>query len=244
MKCILVDDEPHARALLRNLILEVSPDLHIAAEASDVDSAIEVIQFEKPDIVFLDIRIKQRLGFEVLDAFQNPNFKVVFTTAYDQYALDAFEYAAVHYVLKPYDKKTLEKAISRCIETSNSASVSSKALKEHLAEDSQHMLNVPNRTGTARYPTKEILYLIGAGSYTEIYLTGGRTVLASKAIGHFQEVIADENLLRCHKKYIVNMAHVVGYEKGSNAHLILTDGRKLEVSRTYKSTISKQLTDV
>lgn len=241
MKCILVDDEPHARALLKNLISSSKYELEIVGEASDVDTAIEILLFEKPDILFLDIRIKKRLGFEVLDRFPNPEFKIVFTTAYDEYALDAFEYAAVHYMLKPYDQQTLDNAIQRCISASG-GTFSTQKLTEHLnGNGDSHMLSIPNRSGTVRYPTKDILYLIGSGSYTEIYLTKGRTVLASKSIGHFGELIQDDAFMRCHKKYIINTAHVVEYEKGMQASVTMTDGRSLEVSRTHKSEAAKRL---
>lgn len=103
------------------------------------------------------------------------------------------------------------------------------------------MLSIPNRSGTVRYPTKDILYLIGAGSYTEIYLTKGRTVLASKAIGHFVDLIEDDAFMRCHKKYIINSEHVVKYEKGMQPNVTMSDGKNLDVSRTHKSEVSKRL---
>lgn len=240
MKCVIIDDEPHARALLRNLLTEGKFGLHIVGEASDVDSAIEIISFEKPDIVFLDIRIKDRLGFEVLDRFPEPDFKIVFTTAFDEYALEAFEYAAVHYLLKPYDLKALRKAIDRCINSVHQQ-IDRDGMLKHLNTNQTAVVVIPNRSGTLRYPVKEVMYLIGAGAYTEIYLTEGRTVLASKALGHFQKSMNDTSIFRCHKKHMVNIDHIRKFEKGAQASVVMSDGKYLEVSRTYKSDLTHRL---
>lgn len=240
MRCIIVDDEPHARGLLRNLLDQGNHSLQVLGEASDVQSAIELITYEKPDIVFLDIRIKERLGFEVLDHFTQPDFKIVFTTAYDEYALQAFKYAAVHYLLKPYDIKSLDVAIERCI-ASTDKTINKSELEKHLESNQGEAIVVPGRSGTARYPVKEILYLVGAGAYTEIYLSEGRTVLASKPLGHFEKMYSSSNLMRVHKKHMVNLSQVRHFERGSSAYITLSDGRKLEVSRTYKSKLTKVL---
>lgn len=235
MKCILVDDEAHARALLRSYLKDSEFNIHIVGEAADVDSAIELIEYEKPDVVFLDIRIKERLGFEVLEHHRNKGFKVIFTTAYDQYALAAFEYAAVHYILKPFDQAAIDSALGRCIASKDSGDLNK--LNEEL--NSGPVLTIPNRSETIRVKHSEILYLLGSGAYTEIYLRDGKTMMASKSLSHFENLLPSENFIRIHKKYLVKLSHITIYERGNKANCTLTNGQVLPVSRTYKQRLQE-----
>ncbi|NVK27904.1 MAG: response regulator transcription factor [Flavobacteriia bacterium] len=233
LKCILVDDEPHARGLLRNLLNQSSHSIDIAGEAADVDTAMELVALEKPDVVFLDIRINERLGFEVLDRFVDRGFKVVFTTAYDHYAVDAFKYGAIHYLLKPYDLPSVEEALTRCLVEGENGQV--------VSEVNQTIVAIQSRSETLRIKGSEILYLVGSGSYTEFYLTGGKTVLASKAIGHFEKSLPENEFVRIHKKYIVNILQVKSFERGAKSSVEMSNGIKLEVGRTYKSRLNSIL---
>lgn len=231
-KCIIIEDESHARELLKDLIQQSSRDLIVAGEASDVESGIELIAYEKPDVVFLDVRINDRLGFEVLDRYPKRDFHVVFTTAFDHYAVEAFNYDAVHYLLKPYSLTALEKALERCFTTNSN----------ELQHSTSSIISIPNRSETIRVKSSDILYLVGAGAYTEIYIRGGKSILASKAIGFFEKLLAEnDHLKRAHKKYIVNLHEVKKYEKGAKATLHMTDGREFDVSRTYKAELAKHL---
>lgn len=229
--CIIIDDEPHARSLLRELVLQSSRNLSIIAEASNVDQAIQLIASHTPDIIFLDVRIQDRLGFEILDHFENRTFDVIFTTAFDHYAVDAFRYEAIHYLLKPYSLSALEDALDRCFNGSSNG---------QQKDDTVSILSIPNRTETLRIKSMDVLYLIGAGAYTEIYIKGGKSILASKALGYFENHL-DDRFMRAHKKHIVNTAEIERYEKGAKPTIIMSDGRSLEVSRTYKSALLETL---
>lgn len=239
MKCIIVDDEPHARALLGSMLRSKHSELNIVGEVGDIDTAREMIALEKPDLVFLDVRIKDRLGFEILDAFNPTPFQVIFTTAYDEYAVDAFQYAAVHYLLKPYSTSKLAEAVERCKSSKQSPQTIDK-LKGRLT-DEDSLVSIVNRSGVERYHQSELLYFIGSGSYTEIYLQGGRTILASKSIGHFQKSLEEKGFLRCHKQFIINSSHVKSYEKGSHPHVIMTDGKEISVSRSHRKKLGELL---
>ncbi|KAB2806820.1 LytR/AlgR family response regulator transcription factor [Phaeocystidibacter luteus] len=233
LKCVLVDDEPHARGLLRNLLNQSSWKIDIAGEAADVDTAMELVALEKPDVVFLDIRINERLGFEVLDKFTNRGFKVVFTTAYDHYAVDAFKYGAVHYLLKPYDLPAVEEALARCMAEATNGTNNEEA--------NQTIVSIQSRSETLRIKGSDILYLTGSGSYTEFYLKGGKTVLASKALGHFEKSLPESEFIRIHKKHMVNIRQILSYERGAKSSVEMANSVKLEVGRTYKPKLSSIL---
>ncbi|NVK05123.1 MAG: response regulator transcription factor [Flavobacteriia bacterium] len=231
-RCIIIDDEPHARKLLNQLISQSAHPLEVVGEASNVDSSITLIETRKPDIIFLDVRIQDRLGFEILDHFTNRKFDVIFTTAFDHYAVDAFQYEAIHYLLKPYSLAALDTALERSINGKSSAQNGS---------DASGIITIPSRSETLRLKASDILYLIGDGAYTEFYLKGGKSVLASKSLGHFEKELNPNQFVRSHKKYIINLNEVSKYDKGSKPTALMSDGRTLEVSRTYKGNVTNRL---
>lgn len=222
MSCILVDDEYHARELLRNMLNEIAPNLSILDECDDLPSAVKSINKYKPNIVFLDIEMPGHSGLELLEYFneEDINFKIVFTTGYSEYAIQAFKLSATDYLLKPLDINALKDTIDRIEKNEQAQSLKSVfALKTNLSESqvNERTLAVTLNNFTKFIKLKDILMLQADGSYCKIFLSDNSHILASKNLKYFEEKLQVSNLFfRSHKSYIVNLKYVLEIQKSEN----------------------------
>lgn len=244
LSSLIIDDELHARILLKTLIEENCPDINIIGEAESVEGAILKIQELKPDLIFLDIKLKNRSGFEVLEAIKNRECQIIFTTAYSEYAIKAFEYSAAHYLLKPINIEKLEKAVLRAAnKQSDFRALEFLELIKNFQDISNEKIALPNRTGEEYVYIKNIICCSASGSYTEIFFHDGKKTLVSKPLGYFEKKLNPSLFTRTHKKYIVNLQEVNSLEKGRTSILTLSGGLRVDVSMTYKEEVMKKLED-
>lgn len=242
LRSLVIDDELHARVLLRTLLEENCPNVEVIGEAATVDSAIEKINELEPDLIFLDIKIKNRTGFEILENLKSIKAQIIFTTAYSEYAIKAFEYSAIHYLLKPINIEQLERAV----EKANSKRDSFQAqefleLINNYKEIHEERISLPNRSGEEYVLIKNIICCVASGSYTEIHFQDGKQKLVSKPLGHFEKKLNPQLFQRTHKKYLVNLQSVVALEKGRTPLLNLKGGLKIDVSITYRDQLMERL---
>lgn len=240
--CLIIDDEPHAVGLLKALITENCPELTILGHTQSVDEAVRKINELNPELIFLDIKLRNQSGFDLLEQFERPNFKVVFTTAYNEYAIEAFNHAAIHYLMKPIDIEKLEDAVERIIDVR--AQDPFEALNDasdFFRRQNRDRIGIPNRIGMEFIPKNDILYCAASGSYTYFHLKEGKEKLVSKPISYFEKMLDSSQFARSHRKYIVNLDEVVSLEKGKTAILGLSDGSKVEVSPSHKEHIQAEL---
>lgn len=241
MKTIVIDDEPLARSMLSEL-LGNEQDIEIVAECGDGFEGMKAIQEHNPDLIFLDIQMPKITGFELLELLNDPP-PVIFTTAYDEYALQAFEVNALDYLMKPINPERLSKAIEK-VKTTGNTNIKSLAEKggiTHLPEQSQRIV-VKDSGQIKIIPLAELLYLEAADDYVKIH-TKERYFLKHQTMANFENQLPSHQFIRIHRSYIVNVQHINKvelYEKEQYC-VILRNNVKLPVSRTGYSKLKTTL---
>lgn len=232
-KIIIIDDESLARSMVREY-LDMHPEIEIAAECSDGFEGVKAIQQHQPDLIFLDIQMPKINGFEMLELLDQPP-AVIFTTAFDEYAIKAFEAHAIDYLLKPFNQERFDKALARWKE--QQASESEKKTKElletasHSPQQNQRIV-VRNGSKIKIIPVTDVLYLEAADDYVKIHTKDGY-YLKNKTMGHFENALDGQLFVRSHRSYIVNVQEITRidpYEKDNHV-AILRNGVKVPVSR-------------
>lgn len=231
IKVIIIEDELNVREGLKKILNLIDSSVHVVAETGFVKEAIKYIKSEKPDLVFMDIKLEDGTGFDILKQLEDVNFKIIFTTAYNHYAIKAFKYSAIDYLLKPIDPMELKNAIDRAvysITNENEYRELIKVLKNNIAQKEQRIVL---KTAENRYVIKlnDIIHLEADGSYT-IFITTTKKLILSKNIKYYQDLL-DENFIRCHQSHLVNVKHVKGMNKSgflqmSNNDLVTVSTRK------------------
>lgn len=234
IKVLLIDDEPLARSVVKEY-LQHYPQISIVQECSDGFEGVKAIMQHQPDLIFLDIQMPKINGFEMLELVENPP-AVIFTTAYDEHAIRAFETHAVDYLLKPFSRERFDKAVHKWMDRKQ---VPEQALTETLIETAalapgQNQRIVVKITGKIKIiPVHEILYLEAADDFVKIY-TGEGAFLKNKTMQYFENLLHDQQFIRIHRSYIVSINQVTRldqYDKDSY-QAVLRPGIKLPVSKT------------
>lgn len=245
IKVLIIDDEAKARNVLKLYIEKLIPEIYRIENAESVDEAIEILKSYQPDIVFLDVEMPHKNGFRFLTEVNNPSFDVIFTTAYNQYAIQAIRFSALDYLLKPVDPEELKAAVMRHLEK-NERKENQKDLYDNLVENiskkevKDFKIAVPSAEGFYFFMVDEILRLEADKNYTHIHLQQKRPFIASKTLKHFEDLLDDFSFIRTHKSHLVNPRHVTRLSNNSE-YLVLTDGSRVEVSRRKKEEVQKQL---
>jgi two-component system LytT family response regulator len=245
IRALIVDDEFKARDLLKHYIEAYVPQVKELRQAESVDEALKILEEYQPDLVFLDIEMPYRSGFDFLKSLPKISFAVIFTTAYNQYAIQAIRFSALDYLLKPVDPEELQSAISRYNE-SRVAKESNEALYKNLVDNiGKKELNdlriaVPSSDGVQFFMIDDILCLHAEGSYTEIVLQGRKPFVASKILKHFEEILENADFVRTHKSHLVNKKHIKGMT-ASRDFVILSDESKVEISRRKRDDVMHML---
>lgn len=206
LKIIIVDDEPEARDLLVTL-LEYYPNIIVTAQAGSVDEALGIISTNPPDLIFLDIHMPKKNGFELAIALHNLNIKAnfIFITAYDQYAIQAIKHAAFDYLLKPINEEELRDAISRFQTKKTKSDLSEKIEVLYKALNSCTRLRYTTRSGFTFINIQEIVYLQAEGNYTTIYLLNGKEEVVTQSLGQIEEELPEKDFFRVSRSVIINL---------------------------------------
>ncbi len=243
-KILVIDDEPLARMLVMEY-LQTFPQLEVVQECNDGFEGVKAIQLHKPDLIFLDIQMPKISGFEMLELIEPPP-AVIFTTAFDEYAIKAFEAHAVDYLLKPFGKERFDKAVNKWLEQQNNtaAATNMQHLLEAVAQQParQNRIVVKNGNKIKIIPVNEVLYLEAADDYVKVYTAAG-WFLKSKTMAHFENALAATMFCRCHRSYLINIQYItkiVPYEKDSHI-AILNNGMQVPVSRSGYGKLKEAL---
>lgn len=239
LKAIIADDESAARETLRNYVERYCPDVEIIAEAKDVPEAIAVVKNLKPDLLFLDVEMPFGNAFDVLDQTADQGYETIFVTAFSEYAIQALNFSAAYYILKPVSIEELVKAVGKVRENLESEDTVNRSavLAQNLQNPENRKLVVPTTHGFEVLQVNEIIRLSGSGNYTEIFMTGGRKKVVSKVLKHFQDLLENQGFKRVHKSHLVCMEHVQAYQRGRGGVLTMADGAEIEVSPNKKQEI-------
>jgi len=244
-RILITDDEWQSRSLIRKLLSDHFPGL-IIDEADSVAVAIEKIRQFKPDLVFLDVQMRGETAFDLLDKIDKINFGIIFTTAHSEFAVKAFRYSAIDYLVKPLDtdefKIAVEKALQRIDNANSSSSQRVEYLKELRSEQKMpEKLTVPTAEGFLFVNIHDILYCRAISNYTEFHLVNKQKLLSSYTLGYYNELLKEHNFFRIHRSYLVNLSHIKMYKKSDGGAVVMNDGEEIEVSRSNKEAFLKIL---
>lgn len=234
-KCIILDDEENCRVALRELLKRHAPDFELIYHSDDAHGAYQLIADEtfKPDVVFLDIQMPKCDGFAFLKKFDHIPFKVVFTTAYDQYAIKAIRFSAIDYLLKPIDTEDLLPALDKCRNVAGMESINNfrNSLKNNRVFDK---LAIPSASDVSFIDISDIMQLEGSNNYTTVVLANGSKLTSSKNIGYYEEMLEDLHFFRVHNSHIINLKRIKRYIKGKAPYVELENGIQVAISTRRK----------
>jgi len=236
LKAIIVDDEARARRILENYIKDYCPQVQILAIVEDVPQAIIAINAFNPDIVFLDIEMPTFNGFQLLDSVDNIAFEIIFTTAYSEYALKAFQVSAIDYLLKPIQANQLIAAVKKVEKIQGSSMLQErlKTLQQNLVDYKVKKIVVPMSEGSLFVELKDIIYLKAEGSYVSLFFKDGTKILVSKNIKDYEDQLTNnEGFFRTHRSFLVN-TDFVNKISSDGSEAILTNGSLISISRERK----------
>ncbi len=236
LKAIIVDDEFSAIKSLKWEIDKFCKEIEVSNFYTNPMDAIEGINLLKPDCVFLDIEMPEMDGFQLLKHLKYRDFELVFTTAYDQYAIKAFKQDAIDYLLKPVDSDDLVIAVEKIREkkAQNAIGEQLKSLIAKIQVSGKQKIPLSFSTKTIYVDRDEILYCKSDGNYTEVHMTDNHKEVISKKLKDVEELIDSEKFLRVHHSYVINMDHLKEYIKTEGQYLVLKDGSSIPVSRSKK----------
>lgn len=234
LSTVIVDDEMNARENLHLLIQSFCPELEVVGLAASADEAKILIKQFSPDVVFLDINMPQKNGFDLLEEVENKNFNVVFTTAHSEYALEAFKADAIDYIQKPIDIDDLRKATEKAVKYSPLSidEDDNKANEQITPEDEMEKISIPTRSGYIFIENKDIVYFKANENYTEIILSTGKKLISSKTIKRYEEKMNDKIFYRTHKSFIINKHnHMVEVSRNGGNLVIMSNGHEIPIAR-------------
>lgn len=232
MKAIIIDDEKRARLNLRILLEEYCPQVHVVADCENLSEGVKSIRKLQPDVVLLDIEMPGHSGLELLDFFDEDevNFSIIFTTAYNEYAIQAFKFSAVDYLLKPISPDDLTNAIARA-EKLKLKTESLYNLKSQLRENNWERIAVPSGNLLLFIDVNDVMYIKGDGAYSDIFMKNGEKHTVSRNLKNFEDIICtNPAFVRAHKSFIANLNYVKAYNKSDGGSLDLLNGMQIPVS--------------
>lgn len=252
MKAIIIDDEANCIGTLQILLSKYAHHVEILETCKSGQEGLDALEKHSPDVIFLDIAMPKMNGFEMLSKVEAPNFEIVFTTAYDAFALQALKVSAVDYLLKPIDKDELLEAIEKAnsnIQLKLKATAAQSypeqwgRFLENIFYQHQPFPNIalPTSDGIEMVVAKEIIYVEADGNYSKVVLNDGRKILLSKNLGDLEETLLPYRFIRLHHSHLVNAEEIVKYYKGEGGYVILKNGENIAVSRRRKPDLLKVL---
>ena len=233
LRTVLVEDEAQSREILRNYLEKYCKEIEVLGEAVNIEEAIELIEANQPDLLFLDVEMPFGNAFDLLDKLPDRDFEIVFVTAYDQYAIDALNSHAAYYLMKPIDIDELIKAVAYVKEIREKEQRLEQLVLKSGYAHSEGKITIPQQDGFQVLNASDILYCKADDNYTEIYLDN-KKILVSKTLKYFEQALKDLNFARIHKSFLVNVNEIVKYRKGKGGSVVLRNGKELMVSASRK----------
>lgn len=243
LKAIIVDDEQNARDTLNYLINTYCEDrVKVVYQAQNVEEGIKSIGLYNPDIVFLDIKMKNETGFDLLEKLDEINFSLIFTTAYDQYALSAFKFSAVDYLLKPIEIKALEDAVEKAQSKANRGSAYANFIhNQGMSKPTDFKIAISTTSELVFIPISEIVYCRAEKGYTYFYLTDNKREISTRNLKYYEELLEQYGFLRIHNSSLINLKEVKKYHKGEGGYVLMSNGDELDVSKRRKNAFLESM---
>ncbi len=245
LNVLIVDDEAHARAALRGIIVSNLKDITILDEVSSVPDAVKAIHKLKPDVVLLDIEMPGYLGIDLLDFFnpQEINFSIIFVTAYNDYALKAFDIAAVDYLLKPTRVDQLERALNRVRNNNENTFDNYYALKENLEKRKFEKIAFQTADGLLISDVNDILYLKADSAYTHVFFKNGNKITITKTLQEFNSLEETGNFMRINRSFIINLNCIEKISKKDGGYVIMNNSEEISASLEKRQILYDRFKD-
>ena len=237
LKTILIDDEKYSR---ENLMAELEPFsgmIQVIGESNSMTSAVKQIDELKPDLIFLDINLGDGTGFDVLEKITHHKFKLIFLTAYNQYAIKAFKFNAIDYLLKPLNKEDLKNVLERIRRNEQDSNPLLHEILENMQSMKPKKIAIPSQDGFSLHPIEDIVRCQSDGNYTKIHFASCPKILSSKTLKYFDDMLQDLEFERVHNSHLVNINHIKKYVNVDGGTLKMSDGSQVPISQRKKSQV-------
>lgn len=237
MKTIIIDDEPHCVGYLHVLLVQHCPNVEVVATAANGQEGLSAIRQHNPELVFLDIEMPVMNGFQMLKELETIPFQIIFTTAYDRYALRAFKFSALDYLLKPIDPQELKNAVFRSRKAFPIAQEQLSVLKNQLHHPTAAFSNkiaVPSQEGFSFLNLQDIVTCEAESNYTKFHLMGGKSLLISRTLGDVEDTLKEKGFFRIHKQFLINLQHIIKYVKGEGGYVVMSNNQLVSIARSRR----------
>jgi two-component system LytT family response regulator len=240
LRTLIIDDELPVRKTLSSLLDRTCPQVEFIGEANSVKSGIQAIREKSPDLVLLDIKMDDGTGFDLLNHFETINFKIIFITAYEEFALKAFDFSAVDYILKPVNPEKLSEAVKRAEVLKNSDfDIQLDALKENINNPSglKKKLVLKNQESIFLFNLDDIVHCDSDGSYTVFFTTDEQRIIISKNLKEYDALLSGSGFLRIHRSHLINLKHIKRFDKLDGGFVVMSNGDQVPVSSSGRERL-------
>jgi two-component system LytT family response regulator len=241
-KAVIIDDEQNNIDNLQLLLTEYSPDVEVAATAKDAETGKQIIIGQQPELVFLDIQMPGKSGFDLLRELNNIDFEIIFVTAYQEFAIHAMKFSAVDYLLKPVDPKELQAAITRAekrvgLKSQNKQLENLINLLQKQQDKAGHRIGLTTLKETRFIKPDEIIRCESSNNYTTFYLNSNEEIVVSKPIYEYEQLLNGYGFIRCHQSHIINKQYVKSWVKELGGYILMSDDKQVPISRSKKDLL-------
>ena len=247
MKAIIIDDEPDNVRLLSLQLARHCPQIDLVGQFTDSTDGLRAIQALQPGLVFLDIEMPIMNGFQLLERVGDITFHIVFVTAYDQYAVRAFRFSALDYLLKPIDTVDLIATVRRAETTARINPQQLELMRQYYPSGAaggnsfaKGRIALPHASGMVFVDTRQIIYCEADSNYTRFHMEGGEQYMVTKTLGDVQDVLETRDFVRVHRQFMVNLEHTLKLVKGEGTYLLMTNGANIPVARQQKERLMER----
>lgn len=236
IRTVIVEDENKSLLTLQTLLERYCPDIKVVGTGNCVEAGIRVLEELKPELVFLDIAMPDGDAFDLLHRIGRVDFEVIFITAYNDFALKAFEFSALHYLLKPINYTELQEAVQRYLKIRPASNIQSRldVLNSSL-KNNFDKISLPSNDGLIIVEIQEIVRFEAAGNYSTVFLVKGDSIIVTKTLNQFEEILTGLHFVRIHNTHLINLKYVKKYQRGQGGMVTMHNGTSLTVSRTRKN---------
>jgi len=247
MNIIIVEDNPSAKAMLEGVLLELYPTINSILAIDNITDGLKLIQAHQPDLVFLDVELPDGTSFELLQQLDSIDFKIIFTTAHEKYALKAIKYSALDYLLKPIDVEELVVAMEKVQETTEKKTIELKIktlLKNIQEEDKQRSTRIilKDKYGIQIVNIEEIIHIEAMGNYTKFFVKNRpHPIVNSKILKEYVKLLPESLFFRCHQSHLINVNYLSRYDKREGDTLFLEDGSKVPLATRKREALLKKI---
>lgn len=237
LRAILVDDELPSLQNLEQKIVEFCPDIYIIAAEQKPEDAIQLIEQYRPDVVFLDIEMPRMNGFKMLEHIKEKDFDIVFTTAYNHYAIDAIRISAFDYLVKPIAVRDLQSTVDRLFKSQSKQTPEKLDVLRHNLSDSRSQndkITISTNEGVEFFEINQIVRVESSSNYSKIFFTDGKSILVTKLLKDFEEILTPYRFYRIHNSHLINLSHIKKYIRGDGGQVVMKNDEVIDVARRKK----------